>query len=97
MIRLLLRAGNTWPSVLLYCPAVCLCHGSHLLTVPRQCGLSKPFQLCLTSCLTAPLQCDAVARQLGNMDYRITMLHGGKSQDQREESIKVGWDKTTSV
>lgn len=33
-------------------------------------------------------QCDAVARQLGNMDYRITMLHGGKSQDQREESIK---------
>jgi hypothetical protein len=31
------------------------------------------------------------------MDYRITMLHGGKSQDQREESIKVGWDKTTSV
>ncbi|EFN60128.1 hypothetical protein CHLNCDRAFT_56582 [Chlorella variabilis] len=33
-------------------------------------------------------QCDAVARQLGNMDYRVTMLHGGKSQDQREESIK---------
>jgi hypothetical protein len=24
------------------------------------------------------------------MDYRVTMLHGGKSQDQREESIKVG-------
>ena len=37
------------------------------------------------------LQCDAVARQLENMDYRVTMLHGGKSQDQREESIKVGW------
>ncbi|PSC74094.1 DEAD-box ATP-dependent RNA helicase 21 [Micractinium conductrix] len=33
-------------------------------------------------------QCDAVARQLENMDYRVTMLHGGKSQDQREESIK---------
>lgn len=33
-------------------------------------------------------QCDAVARQLEKMEYRITMLHGGKSQDQREESIK---------
>jgi hypothetical protein len=42
------------------------------------------------------MQCDAVARQLANMDYNVTMLHGGKSQDQREESIKVrlgmrGW------
>jgi ATP-dependent RNA helicase DDX23/PRP28 len=33
-------------------------------------------------------QCDSVARQLTNLDYRVTMLHGGKSQDQREESIK---------
>lgn len=35
-------------------------------------------------------QCDTVAKQLEHMDYRVTMLHGGKSQDQREESIKVG-------
>lgn len=43
--------------------------------------------LCTLNMVSA--QCDAVARQLGNMDYRVTMLHGGKSQDQREESIKV--------
>ncbi|RMZ56486.1 hypothetical protein APUTEX25_001333 [Auxenochlorella protothecoides] len=33
-------------------------------------------------------QCDAVARQLDGLDYRCTLLHGGKTQDQREESIK---------
>jgi ATP-dependent RNA helicase DDX23/PRP28 len=33
-------------------------------------------------------QCDSVTRILGDMGYRVTMLHGGKSQDQREESIK---------
>jgi ATP-dependent RNA helicase DDX23/PRP28 len=32
--------------------------------------------------------CDAVARLLESLDYRVTMLHGGKTQDQREESIK---------
>ena len=38
------------------------------------------------------MQCDSVAKQLEHMDYRVTMLHGGKSQEQREESIKVcGW------
>lgn len=36
------------------------------------------------------LQCDSVAREMERMGYRVTMLHGGKSQDQREESIKVG-------
>lgn len=36
------------------------------------------------------LQCDAVARIMDDLGYRVTMLHGGKSQDQREESIKVG-------
>lgn len=52
--------------------------------------------LCLTitpCCLTlpsSPLQCDAVTRILSDMGYRVTMLHGGKSQDQREESIKAG-------
>ena len=46
------------------------------------------------ACPCHALQCDLVARQLEQMDYRVTMLHGGKSQDQREESIKVGypWD-----
>ncbi|KAI7836834.1 hypothetical protein COHA_009335 [Chlorella ohadii] len=34
-------------------------------------------------------QCDAVTRILSDMGYRVTMLHGGKSQDQREESIKA--------
>lgn len=34
-------------------------------------------------------QCDAVARQLDGLEYRCTLLHGGKTQDQREESIKV--------
>ena len=36
-----------------------------------------------------PSQCDAVTRILSDMGYRVTMLHGGKSQDQREESIKA--------
>ena len=31
-----------------------------------------------------------MARIVDDLGYRITMLHGGKSQDQREESIKVG-------
>ena len=35
-------------------------------------------------------QCDLVTKQLEGLDYRVTMLHGGKTQDQREESIKVG-------
>lgn len=33
-------------------------------------------------------QCDAVARTLDSLGYRSTLLHGGKTQDQREESIK---------
>ena len=32
--------------------------------------------------------CDIVANHLAAMDYRATLLHGGKTQDQREESIK---------
>ena len=37
----------------------------------------------------ARAQCDSVAKQLEHTGYRVTMLHGGKTQDQREESIKV--------
>lgn len=33
-------------------------------------------------------ECDVVAKMLSNEGFRITVLHGGKSQDQREESLK---------
>ncbi|KDD73255.1 DEAD/DEAH box helicase [Helicosporidium sp. ATCC 50920] len=32
--------------------------------------------------------CDAVAKQLAELDFRATLLHGGKTQDQREDSIR---------
>lgn len=41
-----------------------------------------------------PTQCDNVTKQLENLDYHVTMLHGGKTQDQREESIKAGFSLT---
>lgn len=33
-------------------------------------------------------ECDVVAKMLGSAGFRITILHGGKSQDQREESLR---------
>ncbi|GAB4814582.1 hypothetical protein N2152v2_001628 [Parachlorella kessleri] len=42
-------------------------------------------------------QCDNVTKQLENMDYHVTMLHGGKTQDQREESIKGFREGTYNV
>lgn len=33
-------------------------------------------------------ECDVVAKMLAAAGFRITVLHGGKSQDQREESLK---------
>lgn len=33
-------------------------------------------------------ECDVVAKMLATSGFRITVLHGGKSQDQREESLK---------
>lgn len=33
-------------------------------------------------------QCDNVSSHLEDIGYRCTMLHGGRSQDQRETSIK---------
>jgi ATP-dependent RNA helicase DDX23/PRP28 len=33
-------------------------------------------------------KCEQIMRLLQGAGYRVTMLHGGKSQDQREESIK---------
>ena len=74
-------AWNCWTAFGL--SAVQLC-----LLPPR---LTFNFLAACPTCHTPrALQCDLVARQLEQMDYRVTMLHGGKSQDQREESIKVG-------
>lgn len=39
-------------------------------------------------------QCDNVHRHLEEMNYRCTILHGGKSQDQREAGIKGFRDGT---
>lgn len=40
-------------------------------------------------------QCDNVHRHLEELGYRCTILHGGKTQDQREAGIKgfryEGW------
>eukprot|EP00887_Chlorella_sp_A99_P003990 scaffold11.g3990.t1 len=33
-------------------------------------------------------QCETVTKQLESLGHHVTMLHGGKTQDQREESIK---------
>lgn len=33
-------------------------------------------------------ECDVVAKMLSSEGFRVTILHGGKSQDQREESLK---------
>uniref|UniRef100_K3WIQ8 RNA helicase n=1 Tax=Globisporangium ultimum (strain ATCC 200006 / CBS 805.95 / DAOM BR144) TaxID=431595 RepID=K3WIQ8_GLOUD len=33
-------------------------------------------------------ECDVVAKMLSHEGFRITILHGGKSQDQREESLR---------
>ena len=33
-------------------------------------------------------QCDNVYAQLNDLGYRCTVLHGGRTQDQREVSIK---------
>ena len=74
-------AWNCWTAFGL--SAVQLC-----LLPPR---LTFNFLAACPTCHTPrALQCDLVERQLEQMDYRVTMLHGGKSQDQREESIKVG-------
>ena len=43
----------------------------------------------MCGCTWGAPQCDVVAKQLEHAGYRVTMLHGGKAQDQREESIKV--------
>ncbi|OQR86523.1 DEAD/DEAH box RNA helicase [Achlya hypogyna] len=39
-------------------------------------------------------ECDTVARAVGSEGFRATILHGGKSQDQREESLKGFRDGT---
>ncbi|OQS00209.1 DEAD/DEAH box RNA helicase [Thraustotheca clavata] len=42
-------------------------------------------------------ECDTIARAVGSEGYRATILHGGKSQDQREESLKGFRDGTYEI
>eukprot|EP00877_Chromochloris_zofingiensis_P003983 jgi/Chrzof1/13586/Cz08g03090.t1 len=42
-------------------------------------------------------QCDNVYRQLEDLGYRCTVLHGGRTQDQREASIKGFKEDTYNI
>ena len=39
------------------------------------------------------LQCDVIGRDLEGKGFACTVLHGGKTQDIREESLAGGWSQ----